>query len=183
MTGFLPTSETPEHEEVPQTPTTTEVTEAPASGSPTSAAHYTSPYPDPSHPRTLPEGASGTSPESSMSSARMRATSGLAMSTSFDQAVDAFDVLEALTGEDMERLRARRMRGTQAVADQDGRVNNNGLARPTELTLGMVAKEVKDDVLPLKSNFYDWAVEYFREPQMKVSSLTDMLEHQTDTGS
>lgn len=167
MTGFLPASETPENEETPQaTPTTTEVTEAPASGSPTSAAHYTSPYPDPSHPRTLPEGGHHST---GSETARMRATSGLAMSSSFDQAVDAFDVLEALTGEDMERLRARRMRGTQAGADHDGRINNNGLARPTELTLGMVAKEVKDDVLPLKSGFYDWAVEYFREPQMKVS--------------
>jgi regulator-associated protein of mTOR len=32
-----------------------------------------------------------------------------------------------------------------------------------------VAKEVKDDVLPLKSGFFDLAMEYFREPQMKVS--------------
>lgn len=91
-------------------------------------------------------------------------------STTFEQSVDAFDVLEALTLEDMERLRARRMKGTQAGADHDGRINNNGLARPAELTLGMVAKEVRDDVLPLKSGFYDWAVEYFREPQMKVGS-------------
>jgi regulator-associated protein of mTOR len=50
-------------------------------------------------------------------------------------------------------------------------MNNNGLARPTDLTLGMIAKEVKDDVLPLKSGFYDWAVEYFREPQMKASPI------------
>lgn len=168
MTGFLPSNELAESpgSERPATPITTEVTEAPSTASPSTSAQYTSPYPDPSHPRTLPEG----SPDSSIAahSARMRATSGLAMSNSLEQSVDAFDVLEALTGEDMERLRARRMRGTQAGADHDGRINNNGLARPAELTLGMVAKEVKDDVLPLKSGFYDWAVEYFREPQMKV---------------
>jgi regulator-associated protein of mTOR len=75
----------------------------------------------------------------------------------------------------MERLRLRRNRGMEADADHDGRMNNNGLARPAELTLGMVAKEVKDDVLPLKSGFYDWAVEYFREPQMKVSTPLILL--------
>jgi hypothetical protein len=83
--------------------------------------------------------------------------------------VRAVDVLEALSEEDMERLRIRRLRGTQAGGDVDGRLANNGLARPNDLGLGMVAKEVKDDVLPLKSGFYDWAMEYFREPQMKVS--------------
>jgi regulator-associated protein of mTOR len=94
------------------------------------------------------------------------------MSSVFTNPADPLDVLEALTTEDMERLRLRRNRGTEADADHEGRMNNNGLARPAELTLGMVAKEVKDDVLPLKSGFYDWAVEYFREPQMKVSFPT-----------
>jgi regulator-associated protein of mTOR len=108
--------------------------------------------------------------------ARARATSGLAMSsTSFDEPANAFDVLEALVAEDMERCRLRRNRGTEANGDHEGRMNNNGLARPTELTLGMVAKEVKDDVLPLKSGFYDWAVEYYREPQMKVGSPSRCL--------
>ncbi len=40
-----------------------------------------------------------------------------------------------------------------------------------ELGLGMVAKDVKDDVLPLRSEFYDYSVEYFKEPQMKVSCV------------
>ena len=173
MTGFLPTQETPsEEDDHPTTPVTTTVTEAPVA-SPSLSAHYTSPYPDSSHPRTLPEGSSDSA---AAHAARARATSGLAMSsTSYEQSVDAFDVLEALTLEDMERLRARRMKGTQAGADHDGRINNNGLARPAELTLGMVAKEVKDDVLPLKSGFYDWAVEYFREPQMKAGRTCSSL--------
>lgn len=82
--------------------------------------------------------------------------------------VAAVSVLEALTEEDMERLRIRRLRGSQAGGETDGRMNNNGLPRMSDLGLGMVAKEVKDDVLPLKSTFFDWAVEYFKEPQMKV---------------
>jgi hypothetical protein len=103
------------------------------------------------------------------------------MSSVFTNPADPLDVLEALTTEDMERLRLRRNRGTEADADHEGRMNNNGLARPAELTLGMVAKEVKDDVLPLKSGFYDWAVEYFREPQMKVSHYDkSKVEDRTD---
>lgn len=82
--------------------------------------------------------------------------------------VPAVSVMEALTDEDMERLRIRRLKGTQAGGDADGRFSNNGLARTSDLGLGMVAKEVKDDVLPLRSGYYDSAMEYFREPQMKV---------------
>lgn len=101
---------------------------------------------------------------------------GLALSSSaFSELsgtpADAAAVIETLTEEDMERLRIRRLKGTQAGGDVDGKLGNNGLARNGELGLGMVAKEVKDDVLPLRSGFYDWAVDYFREPQMKVSDL------------
>jgi regulator-associated protein of mTOR len=90
-------------------------------------------------------------------------------------AVEAAVVLEALTEEDAERLRMRRLKGSQAGGDADGRLGNNGLSRPHEFGLGMVAKEVKDDVLPLKSGFFDWAVEYFKEPQMKVSCIRHPL--------
>jgi len=163
MTGLLPSDETDESEHIttPPAEVTEEPTYTPKSGG------YTSPYPDSSHPRTLPDSASESG--SSQHTARTRTISGLAMTSNFENPADALDILEAVTAEDMERLRLRRNRGTEADADHEGRMNNNGLARPTELTLGMVAKEVKDDVLPLKSGFYDWAVEYFREPQMKVS--------------
>jgi regulator-associated protein of mTOR len=91
--------------------------------------------------------------------------------------VDPALVMNALMEEDTERLRLRRSRGAgHAGGDHDGRFGNNGLAREDDLGLGMVAKEVKDDVLPLKSGFFDWAIEYFREPQMKASrddSATD----------
>jgi regulator-associated protein of mTOR len=172
MTGLMPNEET-EEKESPVTPPA-EITEEPSYAPRTNSTGYTSPYPDPSHPRTFPEGSMDAS---ASQHARARATSGLAMSSaSFDEPANAFDVLEALVAEDMERCRLRRNRGTEANADHEGRMNNNGLARPTELTLGMVAKEVKDDVLPLKSGFYDWAVEYYREPQMKVCPPSRCLQ-------
>lgn len=65
------------------------------------------------------------------------------------------------------------MRGREAGGDMDGRYGNNGLARSTDLGLGMVAKEVKDDVLPLRSGYFDWAMDYFRTPQMKVSDVSN----------
>jgi regulator-associated protein of mTOR len=78
-------------------------------------------------------------------------------------------VIEALTEEDMERLRIRRSSKTQAGGGADGKSANAGMPQPHELGLGMVAKEVKDDVLPLRSDLYDYCLEYFKEPQMKVS--------------
>jgi regulator-associated protein of mTOR len=166
MTGFTSTSETDDRERANTPPAV--AAEEPQYPS-RSFSQYTSPYPDSTHPRTLPEHMSEAG--TSLHSARARATSGLAMSSSSEEAADPLEVLQALTSEDMDRLRLRRNRNSEADADHEGRMNNNGLARPTDLTLGMVAKEVKDDVLPLKSGFYDWAVEYFREPQMKVSTV------------
>ncbi len=131
---------------------------------------YRSPYPDASHERIL--GDEFRVPRSTslgMLNTQMRSRTGLSMTSRLDlPPADAVSVLETLIEEDMERLRIRRLKGTQAGGDADGRMTNNGLPRPTDLGLGMVAKEVKDDVLPLKSGFFDWAVEYFREPQMKV---------------
>jgi len=167
MTGFTSTSETDDRERANTPPAV--AAEEPQYPS-RSFSQYTSPYPDSTHPRTLPEHMSEAG--TSLHSARARATSGLAMSSSSEEAADPLEVLQALTSEDMDRLRLRRNRNSEADADHEGRMNNNGLARPTDLTLGMVAKEVKDDVLPLKSGFYDWAVEYFREPQMKVSTVS-----------
>ncbi|WWD18372.1 hypothetical protein CI109_102822 [Kwoniella shandongensis] len=149
-----------------------------------SAASYRSPYPDASHERIMPTDSSPSTPNGShpgagarqsslgIMNAQMRTRSALGIMSSssrLDQSpVSAAAVLEALTEEDMERLRIRRNRGAHAGGDADGRFGNNGLPRATDLGLGMVAKEVKDDVLPLRSGFFDWAMEYFREPQMKA---------------
>jgi len=147
---------------------------------------YHSPYPDASHERIVGDDhLSSHSTSIRMMNAQMRSRTGLSMTARLDQPpVDPAAVLEALTEEDMERLRIRRLKGTQAGGDADGRMTNNGLARPTDLGLGMVAKEVKDDVLPLKSGFFDWAVEYFREPQMKVGrSLGSAYDTNIESGA
>jgi regulator-associated protein of mTOR len=155
----------------PSTPKSSLETKAPIAN----GANYTSPYPDASHPRILPDHSRAASSNTAgQIHTRVGRTGGLALSSSAFSEIsgtptDPAAVIETLTEEDLERLRIRRSKGTQAGGDVDGRLGNNGLARTGELGLGMVAKEVKDDVLPLRSGFYDWAVEYFKEPQMKVS--------------
>ena len=137
---------------------------------PSDEASYSSPYPDASHERIV--GDDHRVPSSASIGAlhaQIRSRTGLSTMSRIDQSpVEARLVLKALIEEDMERLRIRRLKGTQAGGDTDGRMTNNGLARPHELGLGMVAKEVKDDLLPLRSGFFDWALDYFRVPQMKV---------------
>ncbi|WVO15766.1 hypothetical protein L204_103428 [Cryptococcus depauperatus] len=141
---------------------------------------YISPYPGSSHERVRPDPHSSyhvgsSTPKNNASSLgylsnHMNARSSLGVLHSrLDQTpVQAYQVLEALTEEDMERLRMRRMKGREAGGDVDGRYGNNGLARSVDLGLGMVAREVKDDVLPLRSGYFDWAMDYFRTPQMKA---------------
>ncbi|OCF55035.1 WD-repeat protein mip1 [Kwoniella mangroviensis CBS 10435] len=131
---------------------------------------YKSPYPEHGHERILPSSpAPGPGPNGP---SRSRSAYGSALPRSATagtgELVKASSVLEALTAEDMERLHFRRSKGSEANTDIDGRFGNNGLPRSNDLGLGMVAKEVKDDVLPLRSGFFDWAMEYFREPQMKA---------------
>jgi hypothetical protein len=74
----------------------------------------------------------------------------------------AAEVIAALVEEDMERLIIRRHAGAEA----GGGVFGGG--RSNELGIGLVARRVKDDVLPLKSTFFDWSCEYYTESQMKV---------------
>ncbi|WVW84544.1 hypothetical protein I302_106578 [Kwoniella bestiolae CBS 10118] len=131
---------------------------------------YRSPYPDQSHERILPSSPAGQPHPASMGRSRSAYGSALPRGGAGlgAELVKASSVLEALTQEDMERLHFRRSKGSEANTDIDGRFGNNGLPRSSDLGLGMVAKEVKDDVLPLRSGFFDWAMEYFREPQMKA---------------
>lgn len=85
------------------------------------------------------------------------------------------DVMEALFEEDMERLRARRKAGMHS------RRHGSSLASPSNSTfsvdsngsviLGLGTGVGIRDVLPLKSKFYDWCAEYFKEPQMRVRCL------------
>lgn len=96
------------------------------------------------------------------------------------------DVMEALMEEDMERLRARRRAGSHAHNQQP---HNGGLLSPSQSTFsvdssgalinGLGTGVGVKDVLPLKSKFYDWCVEYFKEPQMRVRSGCCMLGDDT----
>lgn len=91
----------------------------------------------------------------------------------------ASDVIEALMEEDMERLRARRRAGTRPR--HHGHHHGMGvMSSPSGSTfsvdsvgssiiLGLGTGVGIRDVLPLKSRFYDWCCEYFKEPQMRVS--------------
>lgn len=165
MTGLYP-PESPETAPTPPEPKTDTLT------APTPTTAYRSPYPDASYERVVPESQSNAPRATALGAmnASVRARAARTISNALDMPpVDPGHVLEALMEEDMERLRTRRSRGGHAGGDHDGRFGNNGLAREGDLGLGTVAKEVKDDVLPLRSAFFDWAIEYFREPQMKVS--------------
>ncbi|OBZ68569.1 WD repeat-containing protein mip1 [Grifola frondosa] len=89
------------------------------------------------------------------------------------------DVMEALMEEDMERLRARRRTATAAHArphhSHHHRDIPTGMASPSGSTFSMDSSIILGlgtgvgirDVLPLKSRFYDWCCEYFKEPQMR----------------
>lgn len=100
---------------------------------------------------------------------------------------EASNVMEALMEEDMERLRARRRSGTQPNRGQ------NGLTSPSSSTFSMDSNGSSvilglgtgvgiRDVLPLKSTFFDWCCEYFKEPQMRVSACNHCygLEYSSD---
>ncbi|CED83367.1 Guanine nucleotide binding protein MIP1 [Phaffia rhodozyma] len=89
----------------------------------------------------------------------------------------AAQVIFALVEEDMERLIIRRqlrseagLRAQQAQQAGGPEFDPYKLAgKVSDLGLGLVAKEVKDDILPLKSGFFDWSCEYYTEPQMRPS--------------
>ncbi|KZP15647.1 hypothetical protein FIBSPDRAFT_895647 [Athelia psychrophila] len=84
--------------------------------------------------------------------------------------IEPSDVMEALMEEDMERLRARRRSGTQQAnlqvpspSSSTFSMDSNG----SSVILGMGTGAGIRDALPLKSTFFDWCCEYFKEPQMR----------------
>ena len=92
-------------------------------------------------------------------------------------------VMEALMEEDMVRLRSRRRVVTHgrrggstlgAGGDQHSpsgsifSVDSNG----SNVPLGCGTGNGLRDILPLKSSFFDWCCEYFKEPQMRVCLMS-----------
>jgi regulator-associated protein of mTOR len=127
-------------------------------------AQYTSPYSRPPTPQT-PAVGSASSNASPRSSSEYRPMD-----------CEPSDVMEALMEEDMERLRARRRAGTHAHRGQGVltspssstfSMDSNG----SSVILGMGTGAGIRDVLPLKSSFFDWCCEYFKEPQMRVRTV------------
>lgn len=88
----------------------------------------------------------------------------------------AFEVFEALILDDMERLRSRR-RQRQASTRRQPAVSGSQLqwfsgGPASDSSDGQSScygsdNGIREDLLPLKSRFFDWATEYFTEPQMR----------------
>jgi regulator-associated protein of mTOR len=89
--------------------------------------------------------------------------------------------MEALMEEDMERLRARRRAGQNPRRHMHA---GGGVPSPSNSTfsvdsnnssviLGLGTGLGIRDVLPLKSTFFDWCCEYFKEPQMRQAEVDE----------
>lgn len=143
-------------------------------------AQYTSPYSRP----TTPVGRPWDTPQSQGKQLR-----GSADERKPPIDFQPSDVMEALMAEDMERLKARRRAGAASRRSHQGSRHHNShhhpqhnggdaLASPSGSTfstdsnasviLGLGTGVGIRDVLPLKSRCYDWCLEYFKEPQMRV---------------
>ncbi|KAL4247407.1 WD repeat RAPTOR family protein [Abortiporus biennis] len=132
-------------------------------------AQYTSPYSRPPTP-TYP----GHPPSSPRVHSQLASTENPPPPMDFLPS----DVMEALMEEDMERLRARRRTGFHSKRHLHSHGIAGGGLSPSGSTfsvdsvgssviLGLGTGVGIRDVLPLKSRFYDWCSEYFKEPQMR----------------
>ena len=133
-------------------------------------AQYASPYARPQSGSITAEGTNTSSPRHSQEN-------------SSNKDYLASDVMDALMEEDMERLRARR----RAATHPHGRhVVGGALSSPSNSTFSMDSTSSSvilglgtgvgiRDVLPLKSSFFDWCAEYFKDPQLRVCLTTELL--------
>ena len=132
-------------------------------------AQYASPYAHPQGDSTPAEKTNSSPPRQSQES-------------SSNKDYMACDVMDALMEEDMERLRARRRTGSHPRRHH---VVGGSLSSPSNSTFSMDSTNSSvilglgtgvgiRDVLPLKSSFFDWCAEYFKDPQMRVSLTTNV---------
>jgi len=131
-------------------------------------AQYAAPYSRPSSPQALTS--SKSTPSSPTASAPNSTEDRSHVSTDFLPS----DVMEALMEEDMERLRARRRathgtRGRNAVPHSPADSTFSSDSAGSSVILGLGTGAGIRDILPLKSRFFDWCCEYFKEPQMRVN--------------
>ncbi|KZT01152.1 WD40 repeat-like protein [Laetiporus sulphureus 93-53] len=131
-------------------------------------AQYTSPYSRPSTPPAVIR-SQKTSPYPSPKSSYESHNPTMDFLPS-----DVMDVhvMEALMEEDMERLRARRRTGSRYHhhAHHHGVLSSpsgSTFSMDSNIILGLGTGIGVRDVLPLKSRFYDWCCEYYKEPQMR----------------
>ena len=74
--------------------------------------------------------------------------------------------------EDMMRLRVRRRMGQMNMVGGVLTSPSDSVGPSTSAVhLGLGTGAGVRDTLPLKSRFFDWCSEYFKEPQMRVSTL------------
>ncbi|KAJ7762335.1 hypothetical protein DFH07DRAFT_407956 [Mycena maculata] len=90
----------------------------------------------------------------------------------------AWNVIEALVEEDMERLRARRRSGGRRSHHHGGSGASpssslSSMDSNNSIILGLGTGIGMADVLPLKSTFFDWCSEYFTEPQMRQAEADE----------
>ncbi|KAJ6601189.1 hypothetical protein DFH09DRAFT_1127079 [Mycena vulgaris] len=91
----------------------------------------------------------------------------------------AWNVIEALVEEDMERLRARRRSGARRGHHHGGSAPSPSSSlssmdsNSSSIILGLGTGVGMADVLPLKSTFFDWCSEYFTEPQMRQAEADE----------
>ncbi|KAF9011295.1 hypothetical protein BDQ17DRAFT_1387682 [Cyathus striatus] len=118
-------------------------------------AQYTSPYSRPPTPQ-------GGSTYSHQYYRQLQNSPPPHYSRDITEGFTACDVIDALIEEDLLRLRARRHPGEKRHYKTASSVN-----------LGLGTGAGIRDVLPLKSTFFDWCCEYFKEPQMRQAEVDE----------
>ncbi|KIY73326.1 WD40 repeat-like protein [Cylindrobasidium torrendii FP15055 ss-10] len=81
------------------------------------------------------------------------------------------NVMEALVDEDMIRLRRREEGGR--VGPDEMSPSPSGSDYSAHSMLGLGTGHAMNDVLPLKSSYFDWCIEYFTEPQMRQTEADE----------
>ncbi|KAJ7082524.1 hypothetical protein C8R43DRAFT_1052351 [Mycena crocata] len=136
-------------------------------------AKYASPYSD-----TYPETSTFVQPASNYRSAPPSPRSSYDAPHQPPADFMAYNVIEALVEEDMERLRARRRSGTRRGHHHGGSAPSpssslSSMDSNNSIILGLGTGVGMADVLPLKSTFFDWCSEYFTEPQMRQAEADE----------